>query len=176
MKLTPGSEAYETWLNAPAPVYINFYFFNVTNAQQFIDKSVAPNVSQIGPYVYREIRNKTDIELINAGATLRYRQQKLFVFDANKSHGSENDVLTTVNIPLVVSQLSLPLIRQPDIRRDCLKLCCCTFFFLSFFAVTQHSAAAQSTAVKLCIGGSVVGEAPTICPQSLPAIILPPLP
>jgi len=102
----PDSEAYNTWLSPPAPVYINFYFFDVTNSQQFIDNLTRPHVRQLGPYVYREIRNKTEVQLINGGATLRYRQQKWFVFDANRSCGSENDLITTINIPLVVSHLS----------------------------------------------------------------------
>jgi len=106
MKLTPGTEAYSTWLNAPAPIYMNCYFFNVTNVRQFTENAtVRPHVRQIGPYVYREIRNKTDVELINGGATLRYRQQKWFVFDANRSCGSENDTLTHINFPLVVSTM-----------------------------------------------------------------------
>lgn len=103
MKLKPGSDAYSTWLDPPAPIYVNFYFFHVTNAQQFLVGSARLHVSQIGPYVYREIRNKTEVELINDGATIRYREQKWYVFDANRSCGSENDMFTTVNIPLVVS-------------------------------------------------------------------------
>ena len=103
MRLKPGTEAYNTWLDPPAPVYVNFYFFNVTNAKQFIENSVKPHVTQIGPYVYEEVRNKTEIELINGGATLRYRQQKYYVFDVNRSCGTENDVFTTISIPLVVS-------------------------------------------------------------------------
>jgi len=99
----PDSEAYSTWLDAPAPIYTNFYFFNVTNAKQFVaNSSVRPHVQQLGPYIYQEIRNKTDVERINDGATLRFRQHKWYVFDANRSCGSESDVLTTVNIPLVV--------------------------------------------------------------------------
>ena len=101
----PGTEAYETWLNPPAPVYMDFYFFHVTNARQFIDQpsTTRPHVRQQGPYVYREIRNKTGVELINDGATLRYHQEKLYVFDTSRSCGSERDVITAINIPLVVS-------------------------------------------------------------------------
>jgi len=84
---------------------MNFYFFDVTNAQQFTQNStVRPHVRQIGPYVYREVRNKSDVEFINDGTTLRYRQQKWFVFDAKRSCGSENDTFTHINIPLVVSR------------------------------------------------------------------------
>jgi len=101
----PGSEAYSTWLDPPALIYVNFYFFNVTNVQQFIDGSARPHVVERGPYVYRNIQNKTDVELINDGATLRYRQQKWYIFDANRSRGSEDDLITTVNIPLVVSYM-----------------------------------------------------------------------
>lgn len=100
-KLVSGSESYDTWLNPAAPVYMNFYFFNVTNVKQLKLNWTRPHVRQIGPYVYREIRNKTDVELINAGATLRYRQHKWFVFDANRSCGLETDVFTTINIPLL---------------------------------------------------------------------------
>jgi len=107
VKLSPDSEAYDTWLNVPAPIYMDFYFFDVVNADEFTAKTTRPHVRQIGPYVYREIRNKTNVERINAGATLRYRQQKWYVFDANRSCGSEDDMFTTVNIPLVVSRRSL---------------------------------------------------------------------
>jgi len=105
VKLVPGSEAYSTWLEPPAPIYVNFYFFNVTNVQQFVDGSGRPHVVERGPYVYRSIQNRTDVELINDGATLRYRLQKWYIFDANRSHGSEDDLITTVNIPLVVSHV-----------------------------------------------------------------------
>jgi len=127
-----GSESYDTWLNPAAPVYMNFYFFNVTNVKQLKLNWTRPHVRQIGPYVYREIRNKTDVELINAGATLRYRQHKWFVFDANRSCGLETDVFTTINIPLLVSHQST-FIAAYISSDEFLPCNAMPSFFLSFF-------------------------------------------
>ena len=46
------SESFKTWKDPPAPVYIEFYLFNVTNAKDVLHGS-APNLTERGPYVYR---------------------------------------------------------------------------------------------------------------------------
>jgi CD36 family len=102
--LKNDTDGYKAWLTPQAPVYIDFYFFNVTNSPEFTSNwSIKPRVKQIGPYVYKEVRNKTDIDFGNAGSTLRYREQKFYVFERSLSCGDENDTFTTVNLPLLVS-------------------------------------------------------------------------
>ncbi|KAL0979629.1 hypothetical protein UPYG_G00187500 [Umbra pygmaea] len=79
LTLTEASRVFESWKNPPPPVYMEFYFFNVTNPDEFLAGGKAV-VSQIGPYTYRE-----------------YRPRKIVV-----QGDPMVDNLTTVNIPAVM--------------------------------------------------------------------------
>jgi hypothetical protein len=104
--LKNNSEGYKAWLTPQAPIYIDFYFFNVTNSREFTSNwSIKPHVEQIGPYVYREIRDKTDVDFSSDSKTLRYRERKWYVFERNLSHGDENDTFTTISLPVLVSDV-----------------------------------------------------------------------
>lgn len=50
--LKEGSRVFESWKNPPPPVFMEFFFFNVTNADQFL-AGAKPAVTQVGPYTYR---------------------------------------------------------------------------------------------------------------------------
>jgi hypothetical protein len=50
--LKEGNEVYDRWLHPENPVYLTFYMFNVTNAEN-VSKGGIPNVQQHGPYTYR---------------------------------------------------------------------------------------------------------------------------
>ena len=50
--LRNGTEAFEAWENPPPPVYMQFYFFNLTNPLEVLDGD-RPAVVEIGPYTYR---------------------------------------------------------------------------------------------------------------------------
>lgn len=50
--LTENSRVFEGWKNPPPPVYMEYYFFNVTNPEVFLAGGKAA-VKQIGPYTYR---------------------------------------------------------------------------------------------------------------------------
>ena len=43
---------YEYWLDPPVPIYIQFYMFNLTNPEEFM-QGEKPSLSQSGPYTYR---------------------------------------------------------------------------------------------------------------------------
>lgn len=51
------------WKSPPVPVYSKFYIFNVTNPID-IKTGKKPHVEEIGPFVYREIRDKRNIKRI----------------------------------------------------------------------------------------------------------------
>lgn len=50
--LVEGSRVFESWKTPPPPVYMEFFFFNVTNVDQILAKG-KPEVTQVGPYTYR---------------------------------------------------------------------------------------------------------------------------
>ncbi len=50
--LVEGSRVFESWKTPPPPVYMEFFFFNVTNVNECL-QGAKPVVTQIGPYTYR---------------------------------------------------------------------------------------------------------------------------
>lgn len=51
--LGKNSRVLEGWINPPPPVYMQYFFFNVTNPDEFLAGKEKPKVTQIGPYTYR---------------------------------------------------------------------------------------------------------------------------
>ncbi|THD22043.1 Lysosome membrane protein 2 (Lysosome membrane protein II) [Fasciola hepatica] len=106
------SIVYEQWLQPSVPIYLQFYFFNLTNPVEFFNGS-KPHVTQQGPYTYREQRFKRDVNNNPVNGTIRYREVKLYSFDRSLSIGPESDYVTTVN--LVYITLAKRLDRYPSI-------------------------------------------------------------
>ena len=50
--LKPGHATYEQLQNPTLPVWKDFYFFNLTNPEEFVE-GAKPNLTQVGPYSYR---------------------------------------------------------------------------------------------------------------------------
>ena len=101
MSLRNGTMLYEQWLAPDALIYKDFYVYNWTNPSE-LALGVAPNLNEIGPYRYREYRNKTVVGVSDDGCHVIYTQHKIFVFDreATNSNLTEDDVIQTLNLPL----------------------------------------------------------------------------
>lgn len=52
MVLKNDTDAFEAWENPPAHIYMQFYFFNVTNPLEVLSGE-KPAVVEVGPYTYR---------------------------------------------------------------------------------------------------------------------------
>ena len=100
-----GSEAYPLWQHPPIPIYMQVWVFDCTNSDDVI-AGAKPNVTQRGPYTYREERVKVGITF-NRNATVTYRQVKTYHFVREKSVGWDNETFTTINIPYMVSMLNI---------------------------------------------------------------------
>lgn len=99
--LTEKSQVFESWKNPPPPVYMEYYFFNVTNPEVFMAGGKA-SVKQIGPYTYREYRPRENVTFLENGTKVYALNPKTFVFVPEKSVGDpEVDIVRTVNIPFV---------------------------------------------------------------------------
>ncbi|XP_076065666.1 lysosome membrane protein 2-like [Oratosquilla oratoria] len=97
--LKNGTEMFEFWRNPPITPYLRMYFFNVTNKEEFL-QGEKPILREIGPYSYREHWQKVNISFHDNG-TVSYETQRHYYFDPSTSVGSEDDIVHTLNIPLV---------------------------------------------------------------------------
>nr|XP_019937947.1 PREDICTED: lysosome membrane protein 2-like isoform X1 [Paralichthys olivaceus] len=98
--LVEGSRVFESWKTPPPPVYMEFFFFNVTNADEFLN-GAKPEVKQVGPYTYREYRYKDNVSMVENGTMVSAYNTKSFVFLQERSVGDPAvDHITTVNIPV----------------------------------------------------------------------------
>ncbi|XP_071321536.1 lysosome membrane protein 2c [Trachinotus anak] len=98
--LKNGTEAFEAWENPPAPIYMQFYFFNLTNPLEVLDGD-RPAVVEIGPYTYREYRPMEQESFQDNGTKVSAVNTKTYIFQRNMSRGPESDLIRTVNIPAV---------------------------------------------------------------------------
>ncbi|XP_041086790.1 lysosome membrane protein 2-like isoform X2 [Polyodon spathula] len=104
--LKEGADVFKSWQNPPPPVYMEYYFFNVTNAEAVIQGG-KPSVEEIGPYTYREYRSRENVTFLENGTMVSALSPKTFVFLRDMSSGDpEVDLITTVNIPAVKNATS----------------------------------------------------------------------
>lgn len=101
VRLENSSEGFNTWKEPPAPIYISFYFFNVSNAEDIIKNGSKPILKEFGPFTYREYRKKTDIDFYDNGDKIRYREHKYYTFDRDSSAHNETFEICTLNIPML---------------------------------------------------------------------------
>lgn len=99
--LSPTSKSYEEWKKPTVPLYLDVYFFNWTNADDFLDETTKPIVREVGPYRFREIRDKKNIIFNDDNSTVSYRTFSTFYFDEDGSNGSLDDVITQLNMVAV---------------------------------------------------------------------------
>jgi len=103
LPLSQGSIIYPVWQEIPVPIYRKFYVFNYTNVDEYLaaPSSVQLNMTECGPYVYREVREKVFIQWNSDGETVNYRETHTYPYQPQLSTGSEWDVVTVPNIPLM---------------------------------------------------------------------------
>ncbi|XP_076853930.1 lysosome membrane protein 2a [Brachyhypopomus gauderio] len=100
--LAKNSRVLDGWINPPPPVYMQYFFFNITNSEDFLAGRAKPHVTQMGPYTYREYRPRENVTYLENGTKIFATNPKSFVFLPEMSVGDpETDRVTTVNIPVV---------------------------------------------------------------------------
>ncbi|XP_021004437.1 protein croquemort [Parasteatoda tepidariorum] len=100
--LSPEAEPYEFWRVIPVPIYSKFYFFNITNTKDILEHKAKPFVQELGPYTFRETREKVNITW-HPNGTVSYFQIKRWYFEPSMTSGSLDDLITTVNVPLATA-------------------------------------------------------------------------
>ncbi|XP_037087387.1 lysosome membrane protein 2-like, partial [Pollicipes pollicipes] len=108
MVLTPTSASFEPW-RAPTDkvsVYMQFIMFNVTNAEEVRTAGAKPQLQEVGPFSYRESRQRGNLSWSADGTELTYSEQITYVFDAESSAAnvSQDTAITTINAPVLMLQ------------------------------------------------------------------------
>lgn len=103
--ITPGSTAFEVWKDVGScfDMSANLYFFNITNLDAVKAGRADPRLRQMGPYSYRIEWVKDNITF-NDNGTVSFLEKMIFHFDGENSAGTEDDLVTTVNVPFIATQ------------------------------------------------------------------------
>ncbi|XP_014468145.1 PREDICTED: protein croquemort-like [Dinoponera quadriceps] len=103
LALTPTSRSFGIWKdtsNLP-PMRLHIYFFNWTNPQELRVHGKKPHFVQVGPYTFREIKQKNNITFHPENNTVSYFQRRSWNFDPEHSNGSLSDIIIHLNVVAV---------------------------------------------------------------------------
>lgn len=104
LTLSKSSSTFSTFVQAPIPVYLKFYMFDVQNPSEVVHYGEKPILVEKGPYVYKEIKVKKNITFSSSGDQVGYDTWTTYEFDAELSHPlTEDDNITTLNLIMVVA-------------------------------------------------------------------------
>lgn len=93
-----GSEQFKRFVNLPQPLNFKVYIFNVTNSDR-IQQGAIPIVEEIGPYVYKQFRQKKVKHFSRDGSKISYVQNVHFDFDAVASAPyTQDDRIVALNM------------------------------------------------------------------------------
>lgn len=65
-------------------IHYDLFYFHVHNPDEIV-KGAKPQVTEVGPYAFREYFYKFDIEWSDDGDTVTYNTQKYYVFDESRT-------------------------------------------------------------------------------------------
>ncbi|CAL1271603.1 unnamed protein product [Larinioides sclopetarius] len=102
ISLKNGTIGYNVWQDIPLPIYQRLYFFNITNADNFMRRREKPNLVEVGPYTFKSRWTKEDI-VFHPNGTVSFKEVRTFVFLRNESVGSQDDQIVTLNAPLLLA-------------------------------------------------------------------------
>jgi len=96
-----SSPLFDNWQNTTAPMFMKFYIFNITNPKE-VELGGKPNLTELGPYSYREIKYKFNITFDKNGREVSFKTYQYYIFDEATTIGNPfTDIITTVNLPLI---------------------------------------------------------------------------
>ncbi|XP_076687354.1 scavenger receptor class B member 1 [Andrena cerasifolii] len=107
LQMAPGSIVFELWKKPPINIYLKLYIFNITNKDEFLNGEEKLKVDEIGPYVYQEMLENTNVTW-HDNQTISYIPQRSVSFVPEMSIGDpEIDIVHAPNIPMLGISSSL---------------------------------------------------------------------
>ncbi|KAF2887204.1 hypothetical protein ILUMI_18969 [Ignelater luminosus] len=98
LALGPDTKAFKAWQKPITPITMDIYFFNWTNPEDIYNSSIKPNFEEVGPYRYKQLKEKINLTWNNENHTITYQYLKHFYFDEENSPCHDSDVITTINM------------------------------------------------------------------------------
>jgi len=102
--ITNSSPALKYWLEPPATVYRKYYLFDVKNPKEIKEGTSKPWLVEKGPYVYSEKIEKRNIKF-EGKRQITFTPVTTLYFESSLSNGKEEDLVTFLNVPAVVSSI-----------------------------------------------------------------------
>lgn len=100
--ISEKSKGFSEWKNPSIELYFDVYLFNWTNADEFTFPDFQkPVFKELGPYRFREYRDKIDLKFFDHNSTVSYKPISTYIFDERASNGSLDDVVTNINMVAV---------------------------------------------------------------------------
>ncbi|KAM9846068.1 platelet glycoprotein 4 [Aulostomus maculatus] len=109
--IEPGTTAYDNWVSTGASVYRQFWFFDVKNPLEVVQKGATPEVVERGPYTYRTRFLPKENITFNPNLTVSYLMPMGAIFEPSMSVGPEEDEVTSLNLAVAGAySLLLPVL------------------------------------------------------------------
>lgn len=103
------------WIDPPVSPKLKIYVFNFTNPDEFL-AGAKPKFEELGPYVFTDDWQKSNIEWKNGDNSIEYNQLRYFKFLPKESKGQLRDQVVIPNIPMI-SALNAMKFGTPLVRR-----------------------------------------------------------
>uniref|UniRef100_A0A8C7JBC4 Platelet glycoprotein 4 n=1 Tax=Oncorhynchus kisutch TaxID=8019 RepID=A0A8C7JBC4_ONCKI len=101
--IEPGTTAWDNWVSADAPVYRQFWLFDVQNPQDVVENGSKPKLVEKGPYTYKtRYLPKENITANPEDYTISFLLPAGAIFEPSMSVGSEEDSVTSLNLAVAV--------------------------------------------------------------------------
>ncbi|VDP38459.1 unnamed protein product [Schistosoma mattheei] len=96
LAILPGSEIFDNWKSPSVPVYFSIYLYNLTNPQEVLSGG-RPRFTEVGPYVYREDRQRNNVEFSGESPpkTVKYQHRIFYHFQPDLSVGPDDQGIVT---------------------------------------------------------------------------------
>lgn len=114
--LLKGSTNIDQWALPDYEIRMDFWLFNVSNADAILLRNSKPNLQRKGPYSYREIQQKVSVNFLDQSGTLEYRNNKTYVYNQSNSCPDcfENDTFIVPNVPFLTAVNLLENMKNMD--------------------------------------------------------------
>jgi len=104
---SPNSEAYDSWASNTqddAPVlHYDFHIFDITNENEMLLEGAKPKLIERGPYAYKKMSEKFDIEWHNHGEYVSFYTQTYYVWDSSRAAPGLDPETDMITSPYVVA-------------------------------------------------------------------------